>query len=268
MPPSSLHQAMRYAALGPGKRVRPALARLAYDTLGGHSAGLWPAAAALELAHAFSLVHDDLPCMDDDDLRRGRPTVHRRFGEPVALLAGDALLALSFQALAGAGSARECGRRERSLRLLAEALGSRGMVGGQVWDMLGEGGPASRASVRRIHRLKTAALMAAATRIGAVWAGAGPAQEAQLGRLGEVLGLAFQAGDDLLNATASAEQLGKAAGSDAARRKASLPRAVGLEPARAELLRLCRRARALARALPRCRETWAGVVEFVESRRC
>jgi geranylgeranyl diphosphate synthase type II len=271
--PAELHRAIRYAALGPGKRVRPVLARLAFQTLGGRSAGIWPAAAALEMAHAFSLVHDDLPCMDDDDLRRGRPTVHRRFGEAVALLAGDALLTLSFQALSAAGSPREAGRRERSARLLAAALGPAGMIGGQVFDMLGEGRPATPRSVRRIHALKTGALLGAATRLGAVWAGGASREVESLGRLGETLGLAFQVGDDLLNATATPAQLGKAAGSDAARRKATWvraaggPRAAALARTRAELERLCALARARVLRLPARRGLWLALVKFVESRR-
>jgi geranylgeranyl pyrophosphate synthase len=265
--PSELHRAIRYAALGPGKRVRPVFARLAFDTLGGRSAGIWPVAAALEMAHAFSLVHDDLPCMDDDDLRRGRPTVHRRFGEAVALLAGDALVTLCFETLARAGTRAEADRRDASVRLLAAALGPAGMIGGQVLDMLAEGRPATRTSVRRIHALKTATLLGAAARLGAVWAGGACRRIEQLGELGETLGLAFQVGDDLLNATATAAQLGKAAGSDAVRRKATCVRAVGLKRAGAELRRLCASARDQARRLPARGSSWEAVVGFVESRR-
>ncbi|MBI5835952.1 MAG: polyprenyl synthetase family protein [Candidatus Eisenbacteria bacterium] len=225
-PPRELHRAMRYAALGPGKRIRPALAWLAYDTVGG-----------------------------------------RKFGEAVALLAGDALHTLAFGALGDAGGRSEGARRETSVRVLASALGSRGMIGGQVFDMLGEGRPATAVSVRRIHALKTAALLGAAARLGAIWGGAPARQLERLGRLGETLGLAFQAGDDLLNATATAAQLGKAAGSDAARRKATLPRALGEAGARRTLGRLCANALRQARALPARRAEWEGLVAFIESRR-
>jgi geranylgeranyl pyrophosphate synthase len=189
------------------------------------------------------------------------------------LLAGDALLTRSFEVLASAGSRAEAARREASLRLLAASLGPAGMIGGQVLDMLGEGRPATAASVRRIHAWKTAALLGAAARMGAVWAGAARPQVERLGRLGETLGHAFQVGDDLLNATATRAQLGKAAGSDAARHKATFVRASGRPPAaavartRSELHRLCAAARAQARRLPARVAAWEAVVEFVESRR-
>lgn len=265
--PAPLYRAMRYAVLAPGKRFRPAIVRLGFETFGGRSRGAWDAAAAIEMAHAFSLAHDDLPCMDDDDIRRGRPTLHKKFGEAVALLAGDALLAAAFQVASEAGGRHDGPAREKSLRELAEAVGPAGMVGGQVLDMLGEGRPATRTSVRRIHRLKTGALIRACARIGAHWAGAGTSQVEQVGRIADTLGLAFQVGDDYLNATASRRQLGKAGGSDAARRKATYVRAVGLDATRKELARLCDEARSLARGLPGRQRMWSGLADFVEARR-
>ena len=260
---------MRYAALGPGKRIRPAVVHLSFETAGGRGPGVWPLAAAVELVHAFSLAHDDLPCMDDDDLRRGRPTLHRRFGEPVALLAGDALLAAAFGAVAAGGArGNGAGPRAACLAELAGAAGWSGMVGGQVLDMLAEGRPAGVAQVRNIHARKTAALLRAAARIGALWAGAKRVQVDRLGGLAEVLGNAFQVGDDLLNATSATRALGKSAGSDARRGKATYPRAAGLAAARAELARLCAEGRLMARGLPaRTRPRWAALVDLVETRR-
>ena len=266
-PPRELHAAMRYAALGPGKRLRPVLVKLAFDTLGGRSRGVWAAAAAIEMVHAFSLAHDDLPCMDDDDLRRGRPTLHRRFGEAVALLAGDALLSCAFETLSAAGGPRDSRARELSVAELARATGPRGMIGGQVLDMLAEGRSTTRAKVAEIHRRKTGALIRGAVCIGAHWAGASASELRRLAALGETLGLAFQAGDDLLNATSDAKTLGKAGRSDAARGKATYPRAVGVPGTRRALASLCAEARRQARRLPRRRELWVALVDFVESRR-
>jgi geranylgeranyl diphosphate synthase type II len=236
---------MRYAALAPGKRVRPLLVLTACEAAGGDWRRALPAAAALELVHAFSLVHDDLPALDDDDFRRGRPTTHRRYGEAVALLAGDALLALSFETLAGLARAGVgASRVAEAQRVLARASGSRELVGGQVLDLEAEGGRVREREVRAIHQRKTGALTGAALALGALVAGARPTRVRAMERLGRSLGVAFQIQDDLLNRTASLGQLGKRGGTDAARGKATYPAALGEERSR----RTARAAFARARA--------------------
>jgi geranylgeranyl diphosphate synthase type II len=241
--PRRLHAAMRYSALSPGKRVRPLLVLTACEAVGGRWRRALPAAAAVECVHAFSLVHDDLPSMDDDDYRRGRLTTHKKFGDAVALLAGDALLALAFEELtrlarAGVPAARVI----EAQRVLARAAGSRELVGGQVLDLEAENSEANGAAVRDIHLKKTGAMISAALALGGIAGGATAARMRMLERLGRDLGLAFQIHDDLMNQASSLERLGKRAGTDAKRGKATYPRAVGLERARGEAARLYLRA--------------------------
>jgi geranylgeranyl diphosphate synthase type II len=254
--PARLHAAMRYAALGPGKRVRPLLALTACEAVGGRWERALPAAAAVECVHAFSLVHDDLPALDDDDFRRGRLTTHRKFGEAIGLLAGDALLALAFETLTGLLE-RDVPPRDvtRAVEVLAEAAGSRVLVGGQVLDLLGEGRRhVSGAKVREIHLRKTGGLISASLVVGGIAGGAGAARLRDLAGVGLELGLAFQIHDDLLNRASSLSRLGKRAGTDEARKKATYPRAVGAEPARAEAERLLLSARSgVERLGPRAR---------------
>ncbi len=239
-PPTRLHAAMRYAALGPGKRLRPLLVLSACEAVGGRWERALPAAAAVECVHAFSLVHDDLPAMDDDDYRRGRLTTHKKFGEAMGLLAGDALLALAFEELArlaerGVPNANVT----RAVRALAEAAGSRVLVGGQVFDLEGEGRARINGSdVREIHLRKTGGLISASLVLGALAGGASPARLRSLAGMGLELGLAFQIHDDLLNRASSLARLGKRAGTDEARDKATYPRAVGAGQARVEAGRL------------------------------
>ena len=224
---------MRYAALAPGKRIRPLLVLTTCEALGGVWRRALPAAAALELVHAFSLVHDDLPALDDDDFRRGRPTAHRRYGEALALLAGDALLALAFETLGGLSrSGVSAARVAEAQRLLARASGSRELVGGQVLDLEAEGRRCSPREVRAIHQRKTGALTGVALALGALVAGAGAPRVRRMERLGRNLGVAFQIQDDLLNRSASLRQLGKRGGTDAARGKATYPAALGEERSR------------------------------------
>ncbi len=192
-PPALLHQAMRYAVLGAGKRLRPILCEAAADAAGGSAEAL-PAGAAVEIVHAYTLVHDDLPCMDDDTERRGRPTCHVRFGEANALLAGDALLALAFEVLAGLPGPHAAAR----VRELALAAGSRGVVGGQVDDLAAD--PPTRERVTRVHQHKTADLFRAAIRLGALSAGAAPEILGALTDYANHLGHAFQITDDILDA--------------------------------------------------------------------
>jgi geranylgeranyl diphosphate synthase type II len=250
--PPRLAAALRYAVLGDGKRIRPLFVLVGAEAVGGDPRRALPAAVALEFVHAFSLVHDDLPAMDDDDWRRGRPTVHRRFDEATAILAGDALLAMAFEELArlprlGLSPARAL----EVSRLLAEAAGAARMVAGQHLDLEAEGRPAapSRARVERIHRRKTGDLIAAALEIGGVVGGATPGERRRLRAVGQDLGLAFQIVDDLLDERSSAVRLGKRVRADRARGKATYPAAVGVARAQRDAARLVARARARAGAL-------------------
>lgn len=229
-----LAQAARYSLEAGGKRVRPVLCMLACEAVGGRAEVALPGAVALEFVHTYSLIHDDLPAMDDDDLRRGRPTNHKVFGEGHAILAGDALLTEAFSVLAAADL--EPARRAEALRLLAEGAGWRGMAGGQALDLEGEQLEAyDLEHLRLIHRLKTGALLRASLEIGAVLGGASPAERAALRSYGEAIGLAFQIQDDILDATATDTELGKRAGKDAGRGKITYPSLLGLEGARRAL---------------------------------
>jgi len=239
-PDPRLAEALRYALLGGGKRLRPALVRLFGELHGADPEALRRPAVALECVHTYSLVHDDLPCMDDDDLRRGRPTCHKVFGEATAVLVGDALLTWSFELVAHGPHAAE------AVRVLARAAGAAGMVGGQALDLAAVAGRGARAEVERIHRCKTAALLGAACEVGALAGGARAHARAAARRYGEALGLCFQAVDDVLDVTGGAA-LGKTPGKDAAQDKLSLVAVLGLEGAQAEARRLADAARGLAR---------------------
>lgn len=226
-----LGEAVRYSLEAGGKRVRPVLCLLACEAVGGTAAQALPGALALEYVHTYSLIHDDLPAMDDDDLRRGRPTNHKVYGEGHAILAGDALLTEAFGVLASADL--DPVRRAEALVLLAEGAGWRGMAGGQALDLEGEKIPSYDLDhLRLIHRLKTGALLRASLEIGAVLGGAAPAERAALRAYGEAIGLAFQIQDDILDATATDADLGKRAGKDAGRGKITYPSLLGLDGAR------------------------------------
>ncbi len=229
--PGSLHEAMRYAVFGGGKRLRPALVLGACEALGGRGEDALAAAVAFEMIHTYSLVHDDLPSMDDDDLRRGRPTCHKVFGEALALLAGDALLTQAFQVLSSWPPGGE--RALETIRILSSVAGSLGMVGGQVLDLEGEGKEADLESVRAIHERKTAAMIAGSLMAGGTAAGAPREVVELLERAGKALGLAFQIQDDVLDETADAGTLGKTPGKDRRSGKRTWPAAVGLEKSRA-----------------------------------
>jgi geranylgeranyl diphosphate synthase type II len=229
--PAALHKAMRYAVLAGGKRLRPILCLAACEAVGGRDDLALPAAAALEILHTYTLVHDDLPCMDDDDLRRGQPTCHKVFGEATALLAGDALLTLAFEWLGNPHNPRH----ETGVRLtleLARAAGSRGVVGGQVEDLEAEGAPPDPDRLAFIHRHKTGMLLRAAVRMGALAGGAHDRDLDAVSLYGDHVGLAFQIADDILNATSTPEQLGKPVGSDAAHGKLTYVAVYGLDQAR------------------------------------
>ena len=234
--PQRLHAAMRHGALGGGKRMRPLLVYATGTLLGLDEAELDAAAAAVELVHCYSLVHDDLPAMDDDALRRGRPTVHVAFDEATAILAGDALHTLAFETLARAP--QPPARRIAMLAELARAAGAAGMCGGQALDIDATGQRIALDQLERLHALKTGALLRSAVRLGALAADADDAERQALDRYADALGLAFQVRDDLLDVEASSEQLGKTAGKDAAQDKATFPALLGLEASRARLAAL------------------------------
>jgi len=239
--PATLHRAMRYAVFAGGKRLRPILCLAAAEACGGKTSGALPAACAVECIHTYSLIHDDLPCMDDDDFRRGRPTTHKVFGEAVAVLAGDALATIAFEILGRTNETARHGVGE-FFRELSKAAGSLFLVGGQVADMEAEKREATPAELLFIHRGKTAAMISVSLRLGAMSANATPAQVRALGKFGENLGLAFQIIDDILDITQTSKQLGKSAGKDAAAGKATYPAVFGLEKSRREAARLTKAA--------------------------
>ncbi len=265
--PARLHRGMRYAVFGGGKRLRPILVRAACRAAGGDVEAALEPACAVELLHTYSLVHDDLPAMDDDSLRRGRPTVHVAFDEALAILTGDALLTLAFEVLAsyppGEGWAS---RRAAGVALIARAAGSVGMVGGQVEDIEGTGAPPEAARLERMHRAKTGALLAASVELGALLAGAPPGRRAAFRRFGEQLGLCFQIADDILDLTGTAASLGKSPGKDAAAGKLTYPAVYGLAAARAEAERLAAQAVALAGELEGEGGVLARLAEFAARR--
>jgi geranylgeranyl diphosphate synthase type II len=243
--PEPLREAMRYSLLAPGKRLRPMLVLMAAEACGGSIEAAMPAACAVEMIHAYSLIHDDLPAMDDDDLRRGRPTCHKQFDEATAILAGDALLTLAFETLAKeieppAVAARGCAA-------LAEAAGACGMVGGQADDVWGErrgmldeksDGAGALAALESIHRRKTGAMIRVSLRLGAMVAGADDEKVDALVTYGDRIGLAFQIADDLLDVQSTAATMGKRVGKDAERGKLTYPGVLGVDPSRAYAERL------------------------------
>jgi geranylgeranyl diphosphate synthase, type II len=233
--PATLHRAVRYSLLAGGKRLRPLLVLASAESVGAAAADAMPLACAVEMIHTFSLIHDDLPAMDDDDLRRGKPTCHKVFGEAVAILAGDALLSRAFEVLVALPDPADAERLRRRLgvaALLASAVGTTGLIGGQVEDLESEGVAVDAPTLERIHRAKTGALLRACVRGGALLGGAGGDELAALDVYGAALGLAFQVVDDILDATEDATRLGKTAGKDEAARKATYVTVHGLDAAR------------------------------------
>ena len=232
--PASLHGSMRYSVFAGGKRVRPVLLLAACEAVGGQVQPALPAACAMEMIHTYSLIHDDLPAMDDDDFRRGNPTNHKVFGEATAILAGDALLTEAFILLSGNGADVDPAVQLRVIYEIAHASGSRGMVGGQMVDMESEGKrEIDLATLSYIHTHKTGALIRASVRAGAMLGGATKERLDALTRYGDAIGLAFQIADDILDVEGTTEELGKDAGSDQARGKATYPALVGLEASKA-----------------------------------
>jgi len=243
MPPQ-VHKAMRYSLFAGGKRLRPILTLSAAEAVGGKAAEVLPASCALELIHTYSLIHDDLPAMDDDDLRRGRPTSHKVFGEAVAILAGDALLTEAFRLMARPDLMKSVPSRRRlaAIHILALKAGSQGMIGGQVIDMASEGEEVKPETLEYIHTHKTGALIGAAVAVGAVLGGGSPREIRALEEYGRRLGLAFQIMDDLLDVQGEETQMGKAVGKDRARGKATYPALFGIENSRRKAEGLVREA--------------------------
>jgi len=239
--PPTIHKAMRYSLFAGGKRLRPILCLAAAETCGGKIDKALPLACALECIHTYSLVHDDLPSMDNDDFRRGRATCHKVFGDGVAVLAGDALLTIAFEIVS---RAKFSPRYNISilLREIAVAAGSQKLIAGQVADLEAEGRKIDMVGLRYIHENKTAAILTTSVRLGAMSANANPKQLAAITKFGRSLGLAFQIIDDILDVTQTTEKLGKSAGKDIAAKKATYPAVIGLEKSRLEAKRLTRQA--------------------------
>jgi geranylgeranyl diphosphate synthase type II len=261
--PASLREAMAYSLLAPGKRLRPILVLLATEACGGGNG--WPAACAVEMVHVYSLIHDDLPAMDDDDLRRGQPTCHKKFGEALAILAGDALLTLAFETLASYPPSMA----GNMIGELARAAGACGMVGGQADDLAWEQGGGTIDDLEHLHARKTGALFLACLRLGALAATNGrpdPALWANLDGYGRCFGLAFQITDDLLDVQGHAEQAGKRVHKDAARGKLTYPALIGLEESRYRAESLCRTAADHLRPLGRAGDRLAALLPFILER--
>jgi len=226
---SDVIKAMNYSLFAGGKRIRPILCIAGAEAVGGHADNVVPVACAIELIHTYSLIHDDLPVMDNDDLRRGKPTNHKVFGEAVAVLAGDALLTLAFKLMAGSGAEKDVKKKAllRVIDLIASAAGYKGMVGGQVVDITYEGKEPDAGVVEYIHRHKTAALIAASVTAGTILAGGTTDEEKSINRYGQQIGLAFQIADDILNIEGDRKVIGKGIGSDKEKGKITYPSVFG-----------------------------------------
>jgi len=266
--PGRLHEAMRYSVFAGGKRIRPLLVLLAGECWGASRERLLPGAAALELIHTFSLVHDDLPPLDDDDLRRGRQTVHRRYDEATAVLVGDALLALGLQVLVEQPGDVPVESRSRATSIVARAVGSHGMIGGQMDDLLAEDDwPAEPVpALESIHRRKTGALLSVSLRLGGIYGGCSAEEDRLLSELGDSLGLMFQIADDILDVEGSPETTGKSARKDMEARKLTYPALHGLEGSRSLLAAVGERALAQVEQLPVGHEIFTSLVGYLSGR--
>ena len=264
--PATMHKAMRYSLFAGGKRLRPILCLAAAESVGGKITSAMPLACAVECIHTYSLIHDDLPCMDDDDLRRGKPTSHKVFGEGVAVLAGDALLTHAFEL-----AARVPGWSRYSvadvIRELAHASGSKALIAGQVVDLECEGKKVSPGQLKYIHLNKTAALICSSIRLGAMSGNAGNADLKTLTRFGQALGLAFQVIDDILDITQTSEQLGKSAGKDLKAEKATYPAILGMEKAQKEAARLTRLAQSTIGSMGKKAAPLQAIAEYLLDRK-
>jgi geranylgeranyl diphosphate synthase type II len=267
-PPTTVHRAMRYSVLAPGKRLRPILVVAGAEAVGGHAEQVLDTACALELIHAYSLIHDDLPAMDDDDYRRGRLTSHKVFGEAMAILAGDALLTLAFRLIATNAAARaDAAIVGRVVAEVADAAGTGGMVGGQVVDIESEGKTISAEMLDYIHLHKTAALIRVALRVGAVLAGGRAEQVDAISGAGQALGLAFQIVDDILDVEGNLAELGKTAGSDERKQKATYPSLHGLPASKARARELIEETKRRLIPLGPAAEPIRALADFVLERR-
>jgi geranylgeranyl diphosphate synthase type II len=266
-PPYRLHRAMRYSLLGGGKRLRPALVLASGEALGARPDDLMPAACAVEMIHTYSLIHDDLPAMDNDDLRRGRPTCHKAFGEAMAILAGDALLTLAFQVLSSADW-RDRQRQVRVIRQIACAAGSvDALLGGQVVDIESEGKEVDAATLEYIHSSKTGAMITASVVVGGIIAGATEDQISKLRGYGRRIGLAFQIADDILDVTSTSEQLGKTPGKDQAANKATYPAIHGMAASEARARELVNEAIDIVSSLDADTHILQEIARFIIARR-
>ena len=263
--PKTIHQAMRYSIFAGGKRLRPIICLAMAEVLRGKPEEALPLACAVECIHTYSLIHDDLPSMDNDDFRRGKPTSHKVYGEGIAVLAGDALLTIAFEM---AASCKGWSRYSHAavIHELAVAAGSQKLIAGQVADLEGEGKKISPAELRYIHENKTAALIAGSIRLGAMSANATPKQLERLTDFGESLGLAFQVIDDILDVTQTTEKLGKSAGKDVAAQKATYPALLGLDKAKKEADRLTARARAALKPFGKDAAPLEAIADFLLKR--
>jgi len=268
-PPTSVHRAMRYSVMAGGKRLRPILVIAGAEAVGGTAETVMPAACALELIHTYSLIHDDLPAMDDDDYRRGRLTNHKVFGEAVAILAGDALLTYAFGLIAenAARVATDAAVVRDVILEVVDAAGTRGMVGGQVVDIESEGKTVTAETLEYIHMHKTAALIRASLRVGARLAGAGAEPLAIIGDAGGSLGLAFQIVDDILDVEGTLAELGKTAGSDERKGKATYPAVHGIEASRAQAGTLIARAKERLQCLGPGATSLCALADYILDRR-
>lgn len=260
--PATIHKAMRYSLFAGGKRLRPILCLAAAEACGGKIESALPLACAVECIHTYSLIHDDLPSMDNDDFRRGRPTCHKVFGEGIAILAGDALLTIAFEIANRVSPPRRYHLRE-IIGEIASGAGSRKLIAGQVADLEAEGRSITRAELRFIHENKTAALLTTCVRLGTMSAGASAKQLSAVTDFGRALGLAFQVIDDILDVTQTSEKLGKSAGKDIAAKKATYPAVIGLEKSRAEAQRLTNEAHAALKPLGSHAEKLRALAEYL-----
>ena len=265
--PAHLLATMRHGLFGGGKRLRPFLVLASARLFGAGGTGALRAAAALECVHCYSLLHDDLPAMDDDEMRRGQPTAHIAFGEAAAILAGDALLTLAFEILADRRTHPDAGIRADLILHLARAAGARGMAGGQMLDLDAAGGSDGEAAVTRMQTMKTGALIAHAATAGAILGAAAASDRDRLGRYGQALGTAFQIGDDLLDREATPREIGKATGKDADAGKATLIAVLGADAARARRAVLIAEAKAELAPFGEAAAALAAAADFVMTRR-
>ena len=267
--PKEIHEAVRYSVFAGGKRLRPILVLAAAESAGGQVEQALPAAASIELIHTYSLIHDDLPAMDDDDFRRGRPTCHKVYGEAMAILAGDALLTQAFILLSGENPSVSADARARLsvIHEIAQAAGSKGMVGGQVVDILYEDREIDLPTLQYLHTHKTGALIRACLRVGGILGSAGPERMEALTRYGERIGLAFQIVDDILDLEGSLEALGKRAGSDLRKKKATFPALLGIEESGQRAHHLVEEAKQALMVFGDRRAALEAIADFVVTRR-